>query len=225
MRFNGFGKDTTVWFEGLAANNSKAYFDQTRAIFEGSVRDPLNALLHELTGEFGGQVKLFRQHRDIRFSKDKSPYKLNTYGIIFDRPATPTGLYVSISAKGLYAGTGYYQMAKDQLERYRAAVAEAKTGRRLETILEGVAERGLDVIGDRLKTVPRGYARDHPRANLLAHKDLIAGSLLPPGPAVQERRAYDFAVEIWRAAEPMVKWLDTHVGRSTIPNDRQRGRR
>jgi len=215
--FSGFGRDATAWVTGLAADNSKAYFDRTRSKYEASIRDPLNALLHELAGEFGGQVKLFRQNRDIRFSKNKSPYKLNTYGIIFDRPKTPTGLYVSISAQGLYAGTGYYQMARDQLDRYRAAVGDEKNGKRLERIVADVTADGLDVVGEKLKTVPRGYARDHARADLLAHKDLIAGAMLPAGRALADRRAYDFAAKTWRAAEPLVKWLDSRVGKSTIP--------
>lgn len=217
--FDGFGPDTTVWFTGLAADNSKAYFDRTRSTYEASIRDPLNALLHELAGEFGGHVKLFRQNRDIRFSKNKAPYKLNTYGIIFDRPGTPTGLYVSISAQGLYAGTGYYQMATDQLDRYRAAVANEKSGRRLEKIVADVTASGLDVVGETLKTVPRGYARDHERRDLLAHKDLIAGAMIPAGPGLCDRRAYDFASETWRAAEPLVTWLDAHVGKSNKPEE------
>lgn len=219
--FDGFGTDATTWFTGLAADNSKAYFDRTRSTYEASIRDPLNALLHELAGEFGGQVKLFRQNRDIRFSKNKAPYKLNTYGIIFDRPKTPTGLYVSISAQGLYAGTGYYRMARDQLDRYRAAVADAKTGTRLEKTVADVSNRGLDVVGEKLKTVPRGYARDHERADLLAHKDLIAGAMLPAGSSLCDRRAYEFAAETWRAAEPLVKWLDTHVGKSNLPVEKK----
>jgi uncharacterized protein (TIGR02453 family) len=219
-RFNGFGADATSWFEGLAQDNSKAYFDRTRTTYEADVRDPLAALLHELTQDFGGKVKVFRQNRDIRFSADKSPYKLNTYGIIFDRPKTPTGLYVSISAKGLYAATGYWQMAPDQLERYRAAAADAKKGRALETIVADVQAAGLEVVGEQLKTVPRGYPRDHERARLLAHKDLIAGQLMPPGAALLDRRAYDFAAATWRTAEPLVKWLDRHVGDSTVPEQR-----
>src|SRR5213075_2841262 len=102
--FNGFGKDAVTWFKGLADDNSKAYFDRTRSVWETQIRDPLAALFGQLTEEFGGRVKIFRQNRDIRFSPNKSPYKLNTYGLIMERPKTPTGLYASISATGLYAG-------------------------------------------------------------------------------------------------------------------------
>src|SRR5687768_12645773 len=115
MAFTGFGRDAIGWFDGLAADNSKVYFDRTRETWEQQVRDPLGAMLLELTEEFGGRVKLFRQNRDIRFSTNKAPYKLNTYGVVGERPRDRPGLYASISAKGLYVGTGYYQMASDQL--------------------------------------------------------------------------------------------------------------
>jgi uncharacterized protein (DUF2461 family) len=66
------------WFKGPEADNSREYFAANRDFFEHSIRDQLEALLTELSGRFGGNVKVFRQHRDTRFSADKSPYKTNT---------------------------------------------------------------------------------------------------------------------------------------------------
>jgi chromosomal replication initiation ATPase DnaA len=81
-RFDGFAPQVHEWFEGLEADNSKEYFAATRAFFEDAIRGQMEALLTELSEEFGGEVKMFRQHRDIRFSADKSPYKTNTYGVL-----------------------------------------------------------------------------------------------------------------------------------------------
>ena len=225
LSFGGFGPGAIAWFAGLARDNSKAYFDRTRPQFEAEVRAPLDAFFGRLAGEFGGEVKVFRQNRDIRFSPNKAPYKLNRYGVIGGRPGSPTGLYASLSAQGLYAGTGYYQMAADQLERYRAAVADDVTGPELERILARTEASGLEVMGAALKTVPRGYPRDHPRARLLAQKDLIAGRLLEPGPALHDHRAAEFASETWRLAEPLVAFLDRHVGVSTQPPEERFRRR
>mgnify|MGYP005853402703 CR=1 FL=1 len=75
-------------------------------MFEADVRRPLETLLAETTEVFGGAVKIFRQHRDIRFSKDKSPYKLNTYGVVAGIPGSHAGLYASVSADRFVAGTG-----------------------------------------------------------------------------------------------------------------------
>src|SRR5215472_5794967 len=130
-RFEGFGPKVQNWFKGLEADNSKAYFDATRDFFEESIRDQMDALLTELSAEFGGEVKMFRQNRDIRFSPDKSPYKTNTYGIVYGSSVAAQGLYASISARGLVAGSGYHMMARDQLDRYREAVADDGPGTEL----------------------------------------------------------------------------------------------
>src|SRR5918997_2315945 len=127
-RFDGFGPDVLAWFAGLERDNSKAYFTATRERYETEVRGALGAMLRELAEHFGGEVRLFRQQRDLRFSRDKSPYKTRTYGVLSDRPGSAAGLYAELSVRGLYAGTGYYQLARDQLERFRAAVAEAGAG-------------------------------------------------------------------------------------------------
>src|SRR4051812_48420054 len=112
--FAGFGVGAIAWFEGLQRDNSKSYFDAHRATWESDVRDPLQRLLEEAALEFGGTVKLFRPNRDIRFSKDKTPYKTNTYGVVM-RETPKSGFYASIAADGLYGGAGYHQMEPDQI--------------------------------------------------------------------------------------------------------------
>lgn len=223
-RFTGFGADAVAWFRGLEADNSRAYFEATRGQWEAQVRDPLAALLTELSDEFGGVVKLFRQTRDVRFSPDKSPYKTTTYGILYQREGSDAGLYAQMSARGLYAGTGYHQMARDQLERYHLAAADDRTGPELAAVVEVLEAAGLEIGGEALKTAPRGFARDHPRVRLLRHKELVAGRTLPPGKALATRRALEHSAETWRAAAPLNAWLDRHVGPSAIPPEVRWGR-
>src|SRR6201987_361686 len=97
-RFEGFGPKIQKWFKGLEADNTKEYFSAGREFFEESIRDQMDALLTELSEQFGGEVKMFRQNRDIRFSPDKSPYKTNTYGVLYGADIAAQGLYASISA-------------------------------------------------------------------------------------------------------------------------------
>src|SRR5947207_9565117 len=118
-KFEGFGPEVGKWFTGLEADNSREYFTRSRQFFDESIRGQMEALLVELSEKFGGQVKMFRQNRDIRFSRDKSPYKTNTYGILHGSDIPAQGLYASISAHGLVAGSGYHTMARDQLDRFR----------------------------------------------------------------------------------------------------------
>src|SRR5258708_1936369 len=105
-KFEGFGPKVQRWFKGLEADNTKEYFTASRDFFEESIRGQMEALLTELSEKFGGDVKIFRQNRDIRFSPDKSPYKTNTYGVIYGSGNAAEGLYASISANGLVAGSG-----------------------------------------------------------------------------------------------------------------------
>src|ERR1700730_7389436 len=123
-KFEGFGPQVRTWFTGLEADNSRDYFAASREFFEESIRGQMEALLTELGRKFGGEVKMFRQNRDIRFSADKSPYKTNTYGVVRGSEMAAEGLYASISANGLVAGSGYHVMARDQLDRYRDGVAD-----------------------------------------------------------------------------------------------------
>ncbi|CAN5611155.1 DUF2461 domain-containing protein [soil metagenome] len=221
--FTGFGTKVIDWFRGLEKDNSKAYFDTTRDIWESEIRDPLEALLQEAATHVGGDVKLFRPNRDVRFSKDKSPYKSSTYGVV--RPeSSAAGLFASISANGFYAGTGYYRMATDQLERFRDAVASESSGSLLVTIVQKAEDNDLTIEGASLKSAPRGYPRDHPRIELLRMKEMIYGAFMSPGDHLHDRHVFDFAMSTWRTAQPLTMWLDKHVGSSNLGEASKFGR-
>ena len=216
--FTGFSPAAFDWFAGLQADNSKAWFHAHRATYDSAVRGELEALLDELAAELGGVVKLFRQHRDTRFSADKSPYKTTTYGLIAERPDNLPALYAQLSAQGFFAGTGYHMLAPDQLARFRDAIADDGTGPALERAIATAHEAGVETYGEALKTAPRGYPRDHARVALLRHKALIAGSRLQPGPdGIARAAALDHARLTWAACVPLNAWLDEHVGASELP--------
>ena len=224
-RFTGFAFGVRDWFQGLEADNSKEYFLSHREFFEESVRGQMNALLSELAQTFGGEVKLFRQNRDIRFSPDKSPYKTNTYGLVLGSGIAPDGLYASISADGLVAGTGYHLMARDQLERYRERVADDRRGPELVNLVAQAEEKGLEIWGERLATAPRGYTTEHPRIELLRRKSLTLGARREFDGDIGRADGRRFVTRTWRAAAPVTAWLDENVGATTLPADRGRGRR
>ena len=156
--FHGFGPDVFGWFDGLERDNSKAYFTATRDLYEAEVRGGLQALLDELSGMFGGEVKLFRQQRNLRFApKGSPPYKIRTYGLLHGVDGPAAALYAQLSVEGLYAGTGYHQLARDQLERFRDAVVDDHAGSELGAVVAAARADGLDVVGESLRTAPRGY--------------------------------------------------------------------
>jgi uncharacterized protein (TIGR02453 family) len=224
-RFEGFGPKVEKWFKGLEADNTKQYFGASREFFEESIRDQMDALLTELSEQFGGEVKMFRQNRDTRFSPDKSPYKTNTYGVLRGSDIAAQGLYASISARGMVAGSGYHLMARDQLDRYREAVADDGHGAELAKLTAAVLQKGLELWGESVATAPRGYPKDHARIELLRRKSLSLGATLKFGRGIGRDDGLQFVGGTWRAAAPVTGWLDSHVGPSTLPGDRGRGRR
>ncbi|WP_307872966.1 DUF2461 domain-containing protein [Paractinoplanes ovalisporus] len=208
MTFRGWPSEALEFYEGLVADNSKTYWTAHLPFYEEQVRGPMHELLAELEPEFG-PGKIFRPYRDVRFSKDKSPYKTHL-GAWLD-----AGGYIQLSSDGLAAGSGMYHMDGGQLERYRRAVADDKTGEELTAIIASVGNGPIAVRGNgSLKTAPRGYAKDHPRVDLLRHKGLIAWREWEPAAWLGTARARTRIVEFLRASRPLKDWLDVHVGRS-----------
>ena len=155
MTFSGWPDAALDFYDGLEADNSKAYWLDHKAVYERDVKAPMEALLVELAPEFGN-TRLFRPHRDTRFSRDKSPYKTAIAARVGDG-------YVQLSAGGLMAGAGMYHMAPEQLERYRAAVASERSGRRLESVVAALRKGRLEVTTmETLKTSPRDAPRTTP---------------------------------------------------------------
>jgi uncharacterized protein (TIGR02453 family) len=214
MSFRGWPAEALSFYEGLEADNSKTYWQDNKEIYETTVRAPMDDLLAEIAEEFG-DGKVFRPYRDVRFSADKSPYKTHLGAMVGGRG------YVQLSASGLAAGCGAYVMAPDQLDRYRRAVADDRTGSALTGIVEKARAAGLDISGrDTLKTVPRGYPADHPRRDLLRHKGLVAWQEWPPGAWLGTRKAKDRVVTFLRSAAPLATWLEENVGASTADRHR-----
>ena len=211
MAFRGWPVEAVEFYEGLGADNTKAYWTAHKPVYDSCVHAPMAALLNELAGEFG-PARIARPYRDVRFRADKSPYKTAIYAVM------ERGGYVHFGADGLTAGIGYYQMAPDQLDRYRQAVADDRHGADLAGIIERLTAAKIEVGGSSsLKSAPRGYPRDHPRIDLLRHKGLIAWRHWDPAPWLHTSGAKRRVVELLRVAAPLQDWLDDHVGPSTAP--------
>jgi uncharacterized protein (TIGR02453 family) len=208
MAFRGWPAEAVEFFEGLEADNSKAYWLDHKAVYDKSVRAPTDELLAELAPEFGA-AKVFRPYRDVRFSADKSPYKTHM-GATLEK-----GGYVQLSSAGLAAGMGYWHMSADQLDRFRRAVDSDRTGEPLSSMVASLRGAGIDVTSiDSLKTAPRGYAKDHPRVDLLRHKGLAAYRSWPVAAWLGTKAAKDKVVGFLRTSQPLIAWLDDHVGPS-----------
>ncbi|HEX9122036.1 MAG TPA: DUF2461 domain-containing protein [Actinomycetota bacterium] len=218
MAFRGWPAEALEFFEGLEADNSKTYWQRNKAVYERIVRAPMDQLIAELEPEWG-EARVFRPYRDVRFSADKSPYKTHIGAMIGDG-------YVQLTADGLAAGSGMWEMAPDQLERYRAAVGDDGTGSELVAIVETARAGGLQIIGHGvLKTAPRGYPKDHPRVELLRFKGIVTWREWPAGAWLGTKRAKDRVVEFLHGSVALNGWLRANVGTSELPPPAPRGRR
>jgi uncharacterized protein (TIGR02453 family) len=215
MTFRGWPPDALEFYEGLEGDNSKSYWLARKSTYDECVKSPFLELSQLVEREFG-PLRVFRPNRDIRFSKDKSPYK--TAAAAATEGDGGAAYYVQISSGGLYVGSGYYHLATDQLERYRAAVADARHGPKLATAVAALRKQRYSVDSrESLTRAPRGYPPDHPRIELLRYKGMHAGREFGAPRWLHSAGALDRIVTTWRDAGPMNRWLDEHVGPSTLP--------
>ncbi len=210
MAFTGWSDTAVEFFEGLEADNSKAYWTAHKTIYDRDVKAPMEALLAELARDHG-EGKIFRPYRDVRFSADKTPYKTNIAATMAG------GGYMSFGADGFGVGHGYYQMAKDQLVTFRAAIDDDTTGAELVHLIARLTKTGAEVTAhDSLKTAPRGYAKDHRRIDLLRMKGCIAWQHWDVGPWLATPEPKKRVLAFMKAARPLVDWLDHNVGPSEL---------
>jgi uncharacterized protein (TIGR02453 family) len=214
VAFAGFGEGAIEFYDGLLADNSKAYWTDNRAVYERDVLAPMQALLAGLEPEFG-PGKIFRPYRDVRFSADKTPYKTAC-------GASVGPFYVQISADGLMAAGGGYRWASDQVNRFRTAVDDERRGADLAARLAALAAAQIEgaaptVAGDQLATRPRGVDPDHPRLDLLRFKSLYAHRGWAPDDALHEAVTAERVAGVWRAVRPLTEWIADHVGPSELP--------
>jgi uncharacterized protein (TIGR02453 family) len=220
VTFQGFPDDGLVFFEGLEADNSRTYWTEHRATYDASVRAPLQELVDELAPEFG-TPKLFRPHRDVRFSKDKTPYKTHQGAVLHPDGAGLGSVYVQLSADGLWVSGGCWRLQPDQVERFRRAVADDLQGSRLAAEVQRLRARGFDIGGERLTRAPRSWPADHERIDLLRHKSLHAGRGWAPAGWLHERAVLDRVRAAWRDFGALNAWLADNVGATTKESRRR----
>ncbi len=229
--FTGFPTAAFTFLKELAEHNERTWFEARRDTYEGALREPMKALVEEMDSrlatfvpEITGTLKgsMFRIHRDVRFSKNKAPYKTNAACWFFHRDSKGSvgqdavhggaGMYFHLEPRACFAGGGIWMPPMPVLKRIRAAlnvgheefesVVNAKPFRKLFGSLETEAM---------LKRTPRGFDAEHPAGDWLRYQSFTAGCALEQSEVTSAALA-DRLEEIFRTITPLVRWLNTAVG-------------
>jgi len=214
------------FFRELARHNEKAWFEAHREEYESEVRQPMRKLIEDLDTRFaefapeiGGDSKrsMFRINRDIRFSKDKSPYKTHAACWFHHRNAARSvGSEADAGSAGFYfhlepggrsmIGAGLWMPPRPQLNKLRDAIAKDAKG--FDRLARSIPRRfgGLDDEGS-LKRMPRGYAEDHPAAKWLRFQSFTSGRTLTDAQVTNASLVSLLARE-YAALLPLVRWLN-----------------
>jgi uncharacterized protein (TIGR02453 family) len=208
VAFTGFDPDALAFYAELRRNNSKEWWAANRARFDERVAVPFEELAAGLRDEFG-EVKVFRPYRDVRFSADKSPYKLHIGMVTHSR----TAHYLQLSDEGLLTGGGVYDVPPSALSRFRELVDDPATATGLQNVIDELDRRGFTpMTDDALRTAPRGYHADHPRIELLRLRRLAVGRHDDPADWMWRPDAIEAIRERWRAVSLWCDWLSDSVG-------------
>ena len=223
--FAGFPRDAMGFWHELASEMNRDWFAANKARYEAQWVQPMQALLDDVARRLApayrpialGAPKVMRIHRDVRFSKDKAPYKTHI-GAVVTVAGKKVGeggnaaLYVHIGVDEEFAGVGCYLFDADKLPRWRKAVA-GKPGTELEKIVGKLRGAGYVVGGhDDYKTVPRGFPPDHPRAELLKMRGLTGSFPEIPRGMLHKPDLADWLLAHGKAMASLVTWLHRNVG-------------
>ena len=217
MPFQGFADPDARFFRLLAKNQKREWFQARKAEFEAGYQEPLKELLAEVLAGVDASFehcdldapKVFRIFRDVRFSKDKSPYKTHLGGLIPTRrqgkvTEVPMALYFHVGEPRSFGAAGHYMLSSEQLAKFRAAVADEGRGRELDKLLAVLKKQGFSVDShDHYQRVPKGYDPAHPRAEHLKRKGLTVGFPELPSGILASRKLLPWLVKHVKRAAPL----------------------
>jgi uncharacterized protein (TIGR02453 family) len=207
VSFAGFPVAALDFYEDLEVDNSKTFWTAHKDTYDTCVKTPMDALCAELAEEFGA-AKMFRPYRDVRFSKDKTPYK--THQGAYIPTGAATGWYVQLSARGVMTGGGFYDADSARLGRVRDAIDADASGAALARIVATLTDAGWELGGDTLKTAPRGFDTDHPRIGLLRHKSVIFTRQHGFEPVIHTPDLVGVVRADWSELRPFIEWVATY---------------
>jgi uncharacterized protein (TIGR02453 family) len=224
MAFTGFSPATFTFLKNLGRNNNKEWFQAHRSAYEDDFLEPALAFIEAigpLIAKFSPDVhaepriggSMMRINRDIRFSKDKRPYK-DHLDMAFRSGGSKgaPGYWFRLTPARLVLGAGMHMLEKPELERFRKAVDATSSGEALDKAVAKVERAGYHLGGEHYKRVPSGFPPDHPREALLRHNGLYAGTEMKVPAEARSAKFPAFCAGHYKKIVPLMDWLSAHVG-------------
>jgi uncharacterized protein (TIGR02453 family) len=220
------------FLRSLQRNNNRDWFNQRKATYETTIKQPMQNLIEALAQDFARfapemqatKASLYRIYRDTRFSKNKAPYKTHA-AASFPRAGLGkhrgAGLYFHYSPAEVLIGGGLYMPLPEDLHAVRNHIAE-----NFDKLLAIVNNRRFkkifgELAGERLSRVPRGFPADHPAAEYLKLKQFLAARTLPADAAIQPG-FYKLLVETFEAMVPLIRFINEPIVKGRRIRDRQK---
>ncbi len=217
--FEGFPKQGIEFLKKLKKNNNRPWFQSHKEQYDELVKFPMQCLIASLAQKmidsapemkFDPQKSIFRIYRDVRFSKNKAPYKTNI-AAAFDlkgnkKPVETPGLYVGVEPGEIFIGGGLYMPSGEQLKSIRRSLVNDP-----EEFLSVVRSKRFKkefggIQGDKLKKAPLGFPKDHPMIEHLKYKQFFAGNVYDH-PICFSPKFANTVAKVFEDTMPLVRWL------------------
>lgn len=222
LEFSGFSKETITFLKNLKNNNSKTWFEKNRSIFENHVMlesqlfvvemgKKLQKIAPDIVAIPKTDKSIFRIYRDVRFGKDKSPYKTHLGILFWEGPFKKmenSGFYFHLEPSKLFLGVGMHMFPKNLIQTYRESVVHPKYGKDLVSAISKVQKRVAYTLGwKKYKKTPRGFDESHPNAEYLLYGGIGFQYEESLPDVVYSNKLIDYVFKIYKEMLPIHKWL------------------
>jgi uncharacterized protein (TIGR02453 family) len=222
--FAGFGPKTKKFLRELGRNNDKAWFDAHRSDYEAHYLEPAKAFIEaagpklekiapNVVWEPRVNGSIFRVNRDIRFSKDKTPYKdhIDLWFWEGQRKTAISGFFLRITSTSVHLGAGSHGFSKEALASYRSALLDEKAAKSLAALTKRLARAGYEVGGKTYKKPPRGFDGNAAVQDLVLYSALWAAADRKSPPELGSAKFVSYCVREWKKLAPIHRWLMENV--------------
>lgn len=219
--FDGFPKEGRKFLKGLRDNNSREWFHAHKDDYEKFIKKPSQIFLQKMVRILNEMMdeqfigKIYRINRDVRFSKDKTPYKYHVFMSFSPKsskllsPGSKPSFHFSWQIDRVIAGVGIFDFSEATLNNYREMVADNQGGKNLESILSPICKKdGFTLSPPKLKRVPNAYDKNHPRGDLLRHKALLVWHESVLDDIFSTPAALKFIAARFKEMKPVYDWID-----------------